>query len=548
MTQLDDLRLRRGIDRLLEPWAGRAVPGVAIGVVRDGDLAEHRFAGLASLEHRVPIGPATTFRIASVSKQFTTAAILMLAHDGRLALTDDLRIHLPELPDFGNDIAIAHLMHNTSGIRDMLELARMRGIDLDQPIGEDGLIELIGAAPRLNFPPGSRYLYSNSNFLLLGLIAERTSGMALPEFLRDRIFMPLGMSMTHMTKSVLEPVPGLATGYLPDQSHWGWYRAPHAFPLGGEGGLVSSIEDLALWARNFATHHAGGPTLGAELMEQARFANGAMNGYARGLQRHDYRGVALAGHGGLWPGYKSQFLMAPERGIAIVVLSNNGLSDPYHLALDTLDLLIDGTPGVKVAPPMPPRDELERYVGRWLDRSNSHTVDIEFDDQDRLVGKTWGMPFQLRATSDGRLIASRAARDFVARLSKGDDTMEVEADAGFRSTFERVQPGAAIPSSLTGLYFGSDTSGSIEIRPVCDSMTADIKGPLSRVAGEVIPIEGDVFRIRQHRAMFDPWLDVRAERGTGGRIVRLHIDGGRTRGLIYTRIGDAAEPVTEETA
>src|SRR5581483_6170615 len=155
MTDLPTLRLERIVDRLLAPWRSNTGPGVTIGVVRDDALAVHRSAGLASIELGVPIGPATTFRIASVSKQFTCAAILMLAAEGRLDIQDDVRRHIPDLPDLGHRITLAHLMHNTSGIRDMLEIMRLGGVDLGQAVTPRALLDAVCRQRALNFPPNT---------------------------------------------------------------------------------------------------------------------------------------------------------------------------------------------------------------------------------------------------------------------------------------------------------------------------------------------------------------------------------------------------------
>src|SRR5438876_5955278 len=140
MTDLDLLSLSRRVDRLLAPWAVAGSPGCTIGVVRGAELLLHRSAGLASIELGVPIGPETRFRVASVTKQFTCAAVLMLVQEGRLELDDDVRRHLPELPEFDSRITVAQLMHNSSGIRDMLEIMRLGGADLPQPCGATALL------------------------------------------------------------------------------------------------------------------------------------------------------------------------------------------------------------------------------------------------------------------------------------------------------------------------------------------------------------------------------------------------------------------------
>src|ERR1700754_3632439 len=145
---------------------------------------------MASLELGVKLDPASVFRIASVSKQFTCAIILMLAAEGRLDVQDAVRDHIPELPDYGHPLTLAHLMHNTSGIMDMLELMRLGGADLIYPCTPEDLLAAICRQSSLNFVPGTRYLYSNSSFFLLGVIAERITGETLPTLLERMIFTP----------------------------------------------------------------------------------------------------------------------------------------------------------------------------------------------------------------------------------------------------------------------------------------------------------------------------------------------------------------------
>jgi len=529
MEILETLALSRRVDRLLEPWRDRSGPGVTVGVARDGAMLLHRSAGLASIELGVPITEATTFRIASVSKQFTCAAILMLAAEGRLDVEDEVREHFPELPEIGHRVTVAHLMHNSAGIRDMFEVLRLGGADLGQPVTPAQMTAGIHRQRALNFAPGSRYLYSNSNFWLLGLIVERLGGMPLPAFLEARIFAPLGMAMTRMTPSTLEPVPGLATGYFPAGA--GWQRAAHAYPLGGEGGLVSSIIDLAIWDRALANDDA---MPYAELVRQHSFPNGEASGYARGLQIGTHRGTRTESHGGLWPGFKTQFLRAPQHNVVVIAISNDATADPYHLGFDVLDMLLDGKPGVTATPPMPGRAELERWPGRYLDRASGSTVDVELTAEGRLVGRTHGVPFRLVACGDGWMRASRAAADFAARLVT--DGMEVVADAGHAATYARVVPDAALPEGLDGTYANAEIAA-----------TWAVAGQALTVAGPIVgcddwtvaPVEGDCIRLCLPRALFDSWLDTRVRRDVAGDVTGLLVEGGRVRGLLFAREGYA---------
>ncbi len=533
MADLDLLLLRRRVDRLLAPFDRAGEPGMTIGVVRDGELLLHRHAGQASLELGVPIGPDTSFRIASVSKQFTCAAILVLAAEGRLDVQDEARKHLPELADFGHRLTVAHLMHNTSGIRDMLEIMRMGGADLSMPCSRDDLLAGIWRQRTLNFAPGTRYLYSNSNFLLLGVIAERLSGRKLPEFLAERIFHPLGMNRTRMVESTTEVVPGLATGYLPKDG--GWTRAAHGFPLGGEGGLVSSVEDLALWMRNFETGRVGGAALIEALETQAPFANGRPSNYARGLQVRSYRGIRAVDHGGLWPGYKTEFLRAPEQRLAVICITNNGAADPYHTAHEMLDAAIEGQPEVHPVrlPPV-----LGALAGRWLDRASGATLELGQNADGQPTGNINGVPFRLTTAADGRIAASRSAEDFFAVPSADGQQLAVELDAGTRATYHRVSEAAALPADLAGAYRNAEMAAVWTILPNAAGGDLEMKvsGPLVfDRSWEVAPIEGDFIRVYAPGTLFRSWADVRVLRDGAGAITGLHVSGGRARDLTFTR-------------
>jgi CubicO group peptidase (beta-lactamase class C family) len=537
MGDLDLLLIERHAARLIAPYDRPDQPGVVVGVVRDGALVVHRQAGMASLELGVPLGPASVFRIASVSKQFTCAAILLLAAEGRLSPDDDVRTHLPELADFGARITLDHLMHNTSGLRDMLELMRLGGVDLGMPIARDDLLAAILRQRTLNFAPGTGYLYSNTNFFLLGLIVERVTGQSLPAFLEARIFTPLGMNRTRMVESTSAVVPGLATGYLPDKG--GWVRAAHGFPIGGEGGLVSGVEDLALWVRNMSTGRAGGKGLAAGLEVLAPFNNGLRNNYARGLSVRDYRGARAVDHGGLWPGYKTEFLRVPEFNLAVIVISNNGGADPYHLAHHVLDSAIEGRPGIHALAALPDAASLRKLAGRWLDRTRAATLDIAINEDGVPVVNANGVPFLLRMSETGKLVASRSANDFTAVLTDHGATLDVELDAGATATFVRIAEGATLPADLPGRY-GNDEIGAdwtIAVSGEAMTMAMAIDGPLRRRDGaQIEPVEGDFIRIVLPGNLYRAWADARVLRDASGAVTGLAVRGGRARNLVFSRI------------
>ncbi|MEI6158356.1 MAG: serine hydrolase domain-containing protein [Roseococcus sp.] len=514
MRDLDLLRLERRVGLMLAPLVEQ--PGATIGVTRDGVLLLRRSVGLASMDLHVPLGVASCFRIASVSKQFTCAAILLLQQDGLLSVSDPVRQHLPELPASLSSITLDHLMRNSSGLRDMLELLRLGGADLATPVTEAELDAAIARQATLNFAPGSRFLYSNSGFRLLGRVVERVSGQPLAAFLDARIFQPLGMTRTHHTPDLGEPIRGLVTGYLPD-GQGGFVRAQHGLPLGGEGGLVSCVEDLALWARSLSVGGLGGG-LESTLELTTPFTNGAMNRYALGLEVEQWRGLRLVSHGGLWPGFKTAFLRIPEKRLTVIVIANNAGLDPHHMALQVLEAALDGDQDL--APPPAALDHAA-MTGTWLCEADGLSLDVS----EAGVARMHGVPFTLVPAADGRMTARRGAFPFRAAPPEGA-TMEVEFDAGHRALFRRATAGA--PPALDGVWHCAELAAEWRIA----EGAVQASGPVRRAGPWAITALGPRhLRIALPSALYQGWADaVLAEDGQS-----LVVNASRARGLVFTR-------------
>lgn len=525
---LDLLSLSRRLDRRLSSFAGPGSPGCAVGIVRGGDLVLHRQAGLASLELGVPVGPATTFRIASVTKQFTCAAILLLAADGKLSPDDPVRTHIPELPDFGVTITLDHLMRNCSGLRDMLELSRLGGLDLTQPCSRDQLLAAICRQRTLNFAPGSRFLYCNSGFFLLGLVVERVSGEPLEAFLERRIFAPLGMTRTRMVSGTEEIVAGLANGYLPKGD--GFVRAAHGFALGGEGGMVSCVEDLALWARNFVTGRVGGGTLAMALQDRQPFANGALNRYARGLEAGEHRGLATMDHGGLWPGFKTCFMLVPALDLSIIAITNHGGADPHHLAHQVLDDVAGDAPGLRPIPALPERPMLDAMAGTWVENGTGATLDLSVAEDGTPMARGHGVPFALAPTRDGRLTARRGV--FCLTLRPVGDALEAEADAGMKTTWQRAPASVAMPPGLEGRYTCPELATEWAIATEGGETVVTVHGPVMQSGPwRLQPVAPGILRVHVPGVLFQGWYDLRVTPDGA-----LLASGARARDLRFDRI------------
>ena len=535
MPAVDRLSLDRRIDAIFARFTREGSPGAVVGVMQDGEILVCRGYGLASVDYRVPITPATRFRIASVTKQFTVTAALMLADERRLSLDEPPHTYLPELPPL--PVTVDQMMRNSSGLPDFLELLRLGGHGLDRPCRAEDLLAAVCRNHHLNFAPGSRFLYSNTNFLLLGLIVERISGQSLGAFLADRIFTPLGMTRSLLNASLDVPVPDLATGYLanPDGSV---RRAPHAYPQGGEGGLISTVEDLLIWSRHFDRPVLRPADLPQRLTTSMPLAGGSANNYLRGIERGQLRGLATLGHGGLWPGYRTEFLRVPDARLSVVVIANLSSADPHRLARTVaVDILRDANM-LTPAPEPVAASAIEDVAGTYVNEAEPSLFDLVWRDGEPTVIQN-GMPFALMPRGDGWLVADRGSFEFALRLPATNDTLEVALGAGRVVPFHRLAYRDRPPADLAGRYQATDCGATWTIEPVsAGGYAIAVAGPLV-TGGAAWPVRGvtvDLIEIETP----SPWLAVtqlaRIERNAAGAVTGLIVSSGRIKRMSFARV------------
>jgi CubicO group peptidase (beta-lactamase class C family) len=250
-AQGDVGELNSRADKLFAAYDKPDSPGCALAVIKDGTVLHKRGFGRANLETDAPITPGTVFHVASVSKQFTAFAILLLAKDGKLSLDDDVRKHIPELADFGKTVTIRHLIHHTSGLRDQWRLLKMAGWRMEDVITERDILDLVFRQKELNFAPGAEYLYSNTGYTLLAVIVARVSKQSFREFTQERIFKPLAMTSTHFHDDHRQIVKNRAYSYRPARRGAEFELVPLQYANVGATSLFTTVEDLTKWDRNF---------------------------------------------------------------------------------------------------------------------------------------------------------------------------------------------------------------------------------------------------------------------------------------------------------
>ena len=294
-TLPDDPKLEPSQVANQEAWiesvtAGKA-PGVAIGIVRDGEVVYETYFGYADLEHEVEVGPATRFNIASNAKQFTALCVLQLEREGKLDREDDIREHLPELfPDQEAPITIAQLIDHSSGIRDVYDLWSLQGKTWYERFLDNGdAFELLVAQRDLNFEPGTAHQYSNSNYLLLAEIVRRATGDSFDRY-ADTLFERFGMRETSFLSNYMEVIPGRAHPY----GHWnGWKRYPTITDLHGDGALFTTLYDQLRWEQ--FVQEGTAPDLSSEFVEasQSTLPDHDVDAYGFGLSFGRYRGLNI---------------------------------------------------------------------------------------------------------------------------------------------------------------------------------------------------------------------------------------------------------------
>ncbi len=368
-------------------------PGCAMGVVRNGALVFQRGYGMANLEHNIALTDRSVFRIGSVSKQFTAAAIALLGQDGKLSLADDVRRFIPELPEYGHTITIRHFLNHTSGIRDYLTLMHLAGYRDDDWYTDQEVIDILVRQDELNFTPGDEYLYSNAGYFLLSEIVRRASGMPLREFAAQRIFGPLGMKDSHFHDDYTHVVPMRASGYAPTGD--GDFRiSMTTLGMVGDGGVYTTVEDLAKWDQNFYEPTVGGQRLLDDLQTQGIINGGDTLTYALGLGISQYRGLKVVQHGGAFVGFRAQLMRFPEERTSVICLCNLSATNPTRLSRAVADVVLadrlepleqrnaqEGGQRHEEDEPItsPPASELRAYVGEYyaLELDMTYVITME---------------------------------------------------------------------------------------------------------------------------------------------------------------------------
>lgn len=472
-------------------------PGAAIAIVRGTDIVLREAFGLASVELGTLLSPATVMTVASVTKQFTCLALHMLAREGRIDLASEA------LPG----ISYRHLMHNASGLPEIMETYALGGGDLSAPATRAALLDLVRRQSARNFKAGTDFAYCNTNFAYLHDAAERIEGRPFAEILRDRILAPAGMTTAILGTRQDEVIPGMGNGYLVRDGRL--IRAIDAWPGGGEGGMRASLDDMIEWARNWSTKKIGGELLDA-ICVQRPFANGTQNFYASGVQVAPWRGLDTIGHGGLMPGFLTEFIRVPAEDLTVIAIANSDRFQPWLVAREILDRARGLDPdAIRMK-----ADAIQ--PGAYLSEDGGLSLELLAQDGFAFVrqhGATFGLDAEGKALRGG----------FAFRW----DGSGVVGANGERTAYRRIEAPGELPEGLDGVWRHAELGAAYTV----DGAALRIDGPLrGGTMADLEPLAGSSFRIRARDGWYPRVFDAKL-RDDGA----LSVNAGRSRGFAFRR-------------
>jgi CubicO group peptidase (beta-lactamase class C family) len=527
------------VDAVFEEWNDPGRPGAAVAVTRNGRVIYSQGYGSAQLEYRIPVTPTTVFHVASVSKQFTTFAVALLAREGRLSWDDDVRAHLPELPQLGRAVTLRHLANHTSGVRDQWELLVQAGWRMDDVITRDQILRMMGRQRELNFEPGSEYLYSNMGYSLLAEVVARVSGQEFGAFLEERVFLPLGMHRTHVHSDHTMIVPGRAYSYAPAPGG-GWRNAVLSYANQGATSLFTTVEDLARWIAELEEARVGDPDLWDEMRRRAVLANGDTVPYALGLAVAPYRGLPTVGHGGADAGFRSNLLHFPEERLGVVVFGNASSFNAGLLARRVAEVFLGDRMAAAEENGLEPRPRVPLEPGAPEALAGRYRLDQGIMISIRRGGETLAVEL---GGSDGYTLVPESETDFWVEGIGGRLTFLHRADGGVEGFVlrsadgtmraRRVEVEALSPEELeayTGTFHSPelDTTYRLRVRDGTVVVEHQRHPPV------------DLFPVDRNRFGGTAWYlsDLEFTRDASGRVDGFRISGGRVRNLRFERIDD----------
>ena len=458
---------RADVDRLFSAF-NTHTPGCAVGVAQNGIVILKAGYGMADLERNVPVTSDTIFESGSVAKQFTAAAVMLLAQQGKISLDDPLRKFLPELADYGAPVTIRQVLSHISGLREWRPLATFGGRPEDSYVySNQDILQLASQQHGLNFDPGTAYTYSNTGFNLFPLLIERAlaNGKNFETFTRENIFAPLAMEHTRWRGDFRAIVPNRALAYTHPEGASGWTQDTPIENIIGAGGLLTNVGDLLLWNENFTHARVGGPEFVKAQQTPATLSGGRQIPYAAGLTINTVNGLREVSHGGATGGYRTWLGRYPDQTVSIAVLCNSAAADPQKLGRDTASLWTGAAAPAKTRAETYTADpaKLEGLAGMYRKLRDNTVVRIKWRDGKLVTerGKT-----ELVPVAAGKFLAGSTETQIqFEEASPLRMRIITQIDEVLYQRVEPVQPTSAELAALAGEYESREAGATLKLAP-----------------------------------------------------------------------------------
>lgn len=498
-------------------------PGCAVGVSLNGESVFEKAFGLAEMEHNIANTPQTIFESGSVAKQFTAAALVLLQQDGKLSIDDPVRKYVPELPDYGAPLTIRHLLNHTAGLRDWFAVRALSGEGAGQHIVTQQMIfDTVVRQKGLDFMPGAEYSYSNSGYQLAAMIVERVSKQKLPEFVTERILKPVGMKSTGYRDDFQRIVPGRAQAYA-KSGDGPWRLSMPMMTAHGGGGMLTTVGDWLKW-NAMLDAKTWNASLVDSLETQGVLNNGQKISYALGLGINSYKGNKQVAHSGGTAGYRTFLARFPDKKLSIAVLCNGTAPDSTALANSIADEILGPFPEPPAAASAEnlPIQQPERYVGLWKNERNKTATRFTLNNGELRAGAT-----PVRAMPDGSMMIGSNKIVFMNDSAGKPVSFDAITNGdSIRFTAEAEwQPSAADLAGFAGDWYSDDAEAKVKV-VVEDQKVYLLLKNSPRM--EIKPLYRDAFTDGAGQMI---WFD----RDSSGKIVGMHIGGGRMRDMPFVR-------------
>jgi len=503
-----------------------ASPGVAIGIIKDGQILYEKYVGYSNLEHQIKIDQQTRFNIASNAKQYTALCILKLAQEGKLQLEDDIRTYLPDLyPDIKDPITISNVITHTSGVRDISALWSIKGITWWQEfVDNDDAMDLIRAQQDLNFKPGTDRIYSNSNYIILTEIVKKVTDQDFSDYAQS-VFQELEMPNTKFRTNYMAVIPNKARPY----GNWGgWREYPSITETHGDGALFTTLKDQLKWEQIIQQNDGNYCSKAFVQASQSPIAHD----YGFGLEFGQYKGLPYTFHDGSTGAYNATFLRFPEEQVAIIVMSNSGSVPTNYLAKQIANIVLEVEDPESVYPGMPETIESlksnQEILGIYINDGGGIITIVEkegaiyreIDQQPRkLINEKEGL-FYYETNPDLKMNFTHIGtpqQRFTIYLSSQGPATYYKIPQPPLGNFDRAE--------LNGTFSNSETNTQISIKHLENNEYLITRNEKDRKGNLVVK---DLLTINAYQ--------LKVIRDSNGKIIGLNANNDRIRNMIFRRL------------